>query len=218
MEEEKWVTLCCQTTSTPRYVVWSFEDALETLMWGRVVWELLEWCDSPEMSLVSLHQDWETYSKICWLTKRTLAQPQTQEYATSFARRMIQPVQLSILWWSTRHLLLLKWAGCHVPHVPLGMLSTAQTSATEESQSQYVHSKVRTQILWFSLWSEFWVQEYPKKSQLRWPQTCCLCALISAGLAKSITLSLQTLVVAVAQSVLSPTPSCMQTIICCSQA
>lgn len=36
---------------------------------------------------------------------------------------------------------------CHVPCVHLDMLSTAQTSATEESQSRHIHSKAAPCIL-----------------------------------------------------------------------
>lgn len=59
----------------------SFDNALETLIWGSEFQACyLSSFDGSE-KLASLFQGWENLSKICWLTKSALVHPQGREQA-----------------------------------------------------------------------------------------------------------------------------------------
>lgn len=126
-EKGRGATPYWQTTSAPGDGRWSFDDALATLMQGRIFQGCyLSVFDNSETLFASLIQGSEKLSKVYWLAKFTLVNPQTQ---TPSAKAWLVEIS-SLLHLSSSDMALdffcwCRLSECHVSRMQLGMLSTA---------------------------------------------------------------------------------------------
>lgn len=119
-EEKEGAVLRSLTASVPRDGWWYFNDTLESPVWGSIPRVSLEWFWVLRSCSFHCYRVEKPFSGLLADEAHLSESTDSRTCCKAWAKRVVQPVLLSILWGGTAELLgWPRWAGCQVPCVHL---------------------------------------------------------------------------------------------------